>query len=155
MVEEWHRAFGFPVRDLPALPDPGTSRLRANLMAEELGEVVEAMEKGSVEQIAKELMDLIYVTIGTLVELGLHKKSFALFSEVHRSNMSKAVGLSRAIMEARIYEEKGVPCKVVNSQVYEKYLIIREHDGKVMKPSTYSEADIGKVLYGRRESTGE
>lgn len=124
-------------------------------MDEELREVEQAMIDGKVEEIAKELMDLIYVTAGTLVELGLRHKALALFSEVHRSNMSKTASLSQALRDAAIYEEeRGVPCDVVKSQADEKYLIIRKRDGKVMKPSTYSEADIGKVLYGRKKSPG-
>ena len=58
--------------------------LRLELLSEEMEEVVEA---GSMENLTKELADLIYVTIGMAVTFGL--PLCEVFERVHQSNMSK------------------------------------------------------------------
>ena len=58
--------------------------LRLELLSEEMEEVVEA---GSMENLTKELADLIYVAIGMAVTFGL--PLCEVFERVHQSNMSK------------------------------------------------------------------
>ena len=58
--------------------------LRLELISEEMEEVVEA---GSMENLTKELADLLYVTIGMAVTFGL--PLVEVFERVHQSNMSK------------------------------------------------------------------
>ena len=93
--------------------------LRISLMEEELAEVIEAMNNEPIENIAKELADLLYVVHGTIVSYGLQDKMQEVYKEVHRSNMSKLGPDNKPIK---------------NSQ------------GKVQKPDTYSPADIKSVL---------
>ena len=62
--------------------------LRAHLMCEELGEVLEALEKGDEVALFDGLCDLIYVILGTACIYSLPIASG--FEEVHRSNMTKA-----------------------------------------------------------------
>lgn len=76
--------------DLPTRPivaDFLTGSLCIALMQEELGEVVEAMQEPSLEHIAKELADLLYVTLYTANAYGLIIEP--IFAEVQRSNMTK------------------------------------------------------------------
>ena len=82
--------------------------LRTKLITEEYEEVLNAIEKGTPDEVLKELCDLVYVCVGFAVTYGW---SFdTAFNRVHTSNMSKL-------------DEKGKPT-------------YRE-DGKVAKSSMY------------------
>lgn len=63
--------------------------LRAQLMIEELGEVLEAMSKGDIVNCLHELADLRYVCDGTALAFGLGDKLEPAVAEIHRANMSK------------------------------------------------------------------
>ncbi len=72
VVAEFHRTFGYPVRDAFPVPlDPKEARLRKNLCNEEGREVCEAVASGVLVDIAKEVTDLEYVVVGTSVQCGL------------------------------------------------------------------------------------
>lgn len=43
------------------------------------------------ENIAKELADILYTVYGTIIEHGLQDKIEEIFEEVHHSNMSKEI----------------------------------------------------------------
>lgn len=120
-VATFHKTFGQPVVDFPAIPDPERLLLRSKLVKEEAKELAKELEAEDplLENILKESIDLLYVTFGTLVELGLGSIAEEAFAEVHRSNMSK-VGLD------------GNP--------------IKREDGKILKGPNYTEANIEKIL---------
>lgn len=61
--------------------------LRAHLMLEELGEALNAMAERDRVLLADALADLLYVVYGTAVTFGIPLD--AVFTEVHRSNMTK------------------------------------------------------------------
>lgn len=63
--------------------------LRASLMAEELGELIEAMSGQNYVKIADSIADLLYVVLGTAVCYNMD--AGALFQTVHDSNMTKQV----------------------------------------------------------------
>jgi predicted HAD superfamily Cof-like phosphohydrolase len=73
---------GFTEKDAKEAQD--LLELRLNLLSEELEEVAEA---DTVENLTKELADLLYVTIGFAVTFGL--PLCEVFERVHQSNMSK------------------------------------------------------------------
>ena len=58
-------------------------------MKDEVEEYLQGVEKKDLENIAKELSDILYAVYGTILEHGLQDKIEAIFEEVHRSNMSK------------------------------------------------------------------
>lgn len=89
MVEDFHYLTNNPVHH--ALHDaPAELRfLRAHLVTEEAAELTKALYFGDVVQASDALCDLLYVTYGTALALGLGSKLEALFAEVHRSNMTK------------------------------------------------------------------
>lgn len=64
--------------------------LRLDLIEEEYSEVLDAVVARNLTETAKELIDLAYVTIGTVLALGMPFSE--LWNEVHRSNMDKANG---------------------------------------------------------------
>ncbi len=89
MVAEFHQKFKVPIAEKPSIIPLERSNLRYNMTKEEIEEYKEGVEKNDLENIAKELTDILYATYGTILEHGLQDKMEEIFAEVHRSNMSK------------------------------------------------------------------
>lgn len=89
LVAEFHKKLGSPVLQAPSLIPKDRSNFRHRLMSEEVAEYKDGVEKGDLENIAKELVDILYTTYGSILEHGLQDKIEDIFAEVHRSNMSK------------------------------------------------------------------
>lgn len=89
LVRQFHEKFHAPVLESPDLIPEDRSNLRYKLMDDEVKEYKEGVENQDLENIAKELADILYATYGTILEHGLQDKMEAIFEEVHRSNMSK------------------------------------------------------------------
>ncbi len=116
MVAEFHRLHGSPVLDRVATPEEVAlrRRLRMALIIEEASELEIALgvcdDSGldvpsDVIAIADALADLAYVTIGAALEWGIPLDR--VFSEVHRSNMTKTPGKVRGdgkILKGEGYE---------------------------------------------------
>lgn len=125
-VQQFHKVFQKKVADTPVdlteriLPEEIYEEivLRMKLIKEEYDEVMYELENAtSIEKIAKELSDLLYVVYGCADVLGIPIDD--CFAEVHRSNMSKL-------------DKDGNP-------------IFRE-DGKILKSELYSPADLSSIL---------
>lgn len=74
--------------------------LRCQLMIEELGEFVRAMEQNDMVECLDALCDMRYVNDGAALSLGLGPVFLAAFREVHSSNMTKFDGDGKAITDA-------------------------------------------------------
>lgn len=116
-VGDFMTAFGQNVQIKPKLVDHDTSTLRYSLIAEELDEFGEAVEKDDLVGIADALTDLLYVVYGAGHAYGINLDK--CFKEVHSSNMSKL-------------GPDGKP-------------IYRE-DGKVLKGPDYREPNLEKFI---------
>ena len=91
-VREFHEAFALGAPDsLDAESFP--TELRIRLIEEEAAEFAVAARAGDVVGAIDALCDLIYVTYGAAVSLGVDLEPF--FDEVHRSNMAKVGGTRR------------------------------------------------------------
>ena len=92
-VMEFHGAFELGA---PGYLDEGNfpAELRIRLIEEEASEFAEAARAGDVIGTIDALCDLLYVTYGAAVSLGIDIEPF--FEEVHRSNMAKRGGSRRA-----------------------------------------------------------
>lgn len=110
-------AFGQEVKEAPEFPDEATQALRLELIAEELGELEEAIEAKNYIAVADALTDILYVTYGAGHAFGIDLDK--CFAEVQRSNMSKLGADGKPI-----YRE----------------------DGKVLKGPNYSEPNLFKAL---------
>ncbi len=91
-VKEFHKKYdAIPVRDTPGIEvDPKLAKLRIRLLSEEVKEVIEEIEKGNdAPALAKELSDLLFVLLGTVVTYGMADIFSDIFDEVYQSNMSK------------------------------------------------------------------
>ena len=120
MVLDFHNAMDVPAYSKPVLASAERGELRKKLVKEEVSELCEAIDKGDLVAIADGLADSMYVIIGTAWEYGLGECLGKVFAEVHRSNMTK------------IDPETGKP--------------IKREDGKVIKPATYSPANISPII---------
>lgn len=89
LVKEFHEKFHAPVSKKPSLIPKDRSDLRYSLMEEEVGEYKEGVQSDDLENIAKEMCDILYAVYGTILEHGLQDKIEDIFEEVHNSHMSK------------------------------------------------------------------
>ena len=115
MVRDFHERFGLSRNDSPVWPGEVAHRLRVNLIEEELAELRNAGETHDLVEIADALGDLLYVVYGAAVTYGVDLEP--VFSEIHRSNMSK-----------------GDPD------------VVARPDGKVLKGPNYSPPRVAEVL---------
>ena len=81
------RAFGQDVHTRATLPEKKTRDLRYELIREELEELLDALNKENLVEIADALTDILYVTYGAGHAFGIDLDT--CYTEVHRSNMSK------------------------------------------------------------------
>ena len=116
MVADFMRAAEQDVNTTPVWPEDNVRLLRYKLIDEESTELHEAMVNEDIVEIADALTDLLYVVYGAGHAYGIDLDR--CFAEVHRSNMSKFVDGKR----------------------------IKNAEGKVMKPDTYSPPDLSFLL---------
>lgn len=105
-VQKFHEVMGQPVGDYPQMLLPERKDLRLKLIKEELKELEEAFEKDDLTEAYDACLDILYVTMGTLVELGLDAEPG--FDQVQESNMSK-LGADDKPIHSRGEELDGFP----------------------------------------------
>ncbi len=88
-VKNFHNKFNVPVLEKPSLISKDRSDFRFLLMKDEVEEYLKGVQNGDLENVAKELADILYTVYGTILEHGLQEKIESIFKEVHDSNMSK------------------------------------------------------------------
>lgn len=145
-VSGFHKTFGLPVLESPAIPHPDRCRLRIALLEEELQELKDALANNDLIEAADALADLQYVLSGAILELGLGSYFHDLFEEVQRSNMSKTCQTMEEAVATQAYylAEKGTESYIVEKEGV--LLVYRKEDGKVLKNINYSPADFETVL---------
>ena len=111
------KTFGQDVKQSSSFSSDKINALRVNLIKEELDELIEAMNKKDLVEVADALTDILYVTYGAGHAFGINLD--ICFDEVQRSNMSKL-------------GNDGKP-------------IYNEH-GKVMKGPKYFKPDLSKFF---------
>jgi predicted HAD superfamily Cof-like phosphohydrolase len=117
-VKKFQTAVGQNVSEVPQFPDENERVLRRKLLREEVDEYFDGEDKDDLENVAKELADIIYIVCGTAASYGIPLDR--VFNEVHRSNMEKLVDGK----------------------------VVRRDDGKILKPEGWAAPDIKSVLYG-------
>lgn len=145
LVAEFHRTFKHPILEKPAIPGADRCRLRVALIAEELREFQEAINRKDLVEVADALCDIQYVLSGAILEFGLAGHFKALFEEVQRSNMSKACSSEEEAKETvELYRQKGTECYSVKEGP--KWLVYRKGDNKTIKSVAYSPANLAPIL---------
>ena len=89
LVKDFHKKFKVPILKKPSLISKDRSDLRYESMREEVEEYLLGVKNNDLENIAKELVDILYGVYGTILEHGLQDKIDEIFEEVHCSHMSK------------------------------------------------------------------
>lgn len=90
MVAAFHEAMDIPVAEQPTMLTTERAELRCRLIEEETREFREATENGDWLEMVDALVDLLYVTYGAAVEMGVDLIPF--FDEVHGANLRKVPG---------------------------------------------------------------
>ena len=111
------KTFGQNVKQTSSFSSEKINALRISLIKEELDELIEAMNKKDLVEVADALTDILYVTYGAGHAFGINLDK--CFEEVQKSNMSKL-------------DDDGKP--IYNEQ------------GKVMKGPKYFKPNLNKFL---------
>jgi predicted HAD superfamily Cof-like phosphohydrolase len=87
-VLEFHKKYGHMMSSQPNHEVPGeVKQLRSDLIMEEFNEFFTAFLRNDLVEMADGCADLIYVLVGTMISYGIPIDR--IFTEVHRSNMTK------------------------------------------------------------------
>lgn len=144
-VAEFHESFGHPILTQPTIPSEQRSNLRVSLIQEELNELKQAIDEKNLVEIADALCDIQYVLAGAIHEFGLGKAFAPLFSEVQRSNMSKACSSEPEANETiSNFHKDGIECHFEMKGNY--FIVYRNDDHKIMKSVYYSPADLQSII---------
>ena len=111
------KTFGQNVKQSSSFSTDKINQLRISLIKEELDELIEAMNKKDLVEVADALTDILYVTYGAGHAFGINLDD--CFEEVQNSNMSKL-------------DKDGKP--------------IYNDKGKVMKGPNYFKPDLSKYI---------
>lgn len=90
MVKEFHTKYKCLINEYPTKLDSCTLLLRSRLLQEEVAEFTGAASNGDLVGMVDALCDILYVTYGAAVCLGVDLEP--IFAEVQRSNMTKDGG---------------------------------------------------------------
>lgn len=91
LVQQFHQKYHSPVLPRPTLIAQDRYELRHRLMHEEVQEYLQSVQQDDLHNTAKELADIMYALLGTILEHGLQDHFTDIFEEVHRSNMTKSI----------------------------------------------------------------
>ena len=116
-VGTFMKTFGQDVKKSSSFSTDKINALRVSLIKEELDELIEAMNKKDLVEVADALTDILYVTYGAGHAFGINLDD--CFEEVQNSNMSKL-------------DKDGKP--------------IYNENGKVMKGPNYFKPDLSKFI---------
>ena len=101
------KTFGQDVKQSSSFSSEKINALRVNLIKEELDELIEAINKKDLVEVADALTDILYVTYGAGHAFGINLDK--CFDEVQNSNMSKLDNNGKPI-----YDDKGKVMKGPN-----------------------------------------
>jgi len=135
-VAEFNTVNGYPGSTGPGHPPAVVQVLRLRLMMEELGELSCAMHENNLIEVADGLIDLLYVVVGTAVEYGLGPILDQLFTEVHRSNLTKFKG--------EVFPPEGTDPALGHGTTQE--LVNDKYSGKVRKGGHFEPPRIAELL---------
>lgn len=93
-IAEYYDRFNIPINRQPTLLSPPVLKARADFIQEELKELYKALETPyKLDEVVDALVDIVYVTKGTAVMMGLQWGNH--FDEVHYCNQNKERGLNK------------------------------------------------------------
>lgn len=117
-VQKFHEKYGCLTRYHPKMPDAKVLLLRARLIVEEAAEFMSAASNEDMVGMCDALADLLYVTYGTAVVMGVDMEPIS--AEVQRSNMTKDGGGQDSggkIMKGPDFEEPDIAGKLTEQDL--------------------------------------
>ena len=93
-ILDFHVKAGHYVGIVPRIPPDNVQRLRRKLIREEVNELLDGIDDNDLVKVADGCADAIVVILGTAVSYGIDLRP--IWSEVHRTNLSKLGGGKRA-----------------------------------------------------------
>ena len=156
MVKEFHELFKLKIGDKPDVENEELASLRVRLIDEEFDELMKALDeylehggKNYLVDVLDALLDLEYVLLGAVISFGMQDIFDKAFEEVHRSNMTKLYYYK----DQHHFDEevKSLRNKYGFDLAFEPSkknvsIIRRLSDGKVLKPSEYSPAELKQFI---------
>lgn len=92
LLQMYDKFFPDLIADRPRMLTPLRFSERLNHLLEEMNEMTESQNAGDLPGVADALVDLVYLAVGTAVEMGLPWET--LWADVHRANMTKQRGVN-------------------------------------------------------------
>lgn len=144
-LDHFQRTFRSHFATSPTLVDKEVSTLRYNLLLEELNEYKEACENGDLVEVLDAIVDILFLTFGTAITHGMDGVLEEAWNRVVENNMSKEIkSLKLATDSVQFYQDKGVVVHIEPTD--EGYLLIRDSDGKIMKPAGFQPVDLTDLI---------
>lgn len=127
-VAAFRRAFDLAISSQPKIPSDAALMLHVDLLTEEFDELLRAIYANDLVGISDGAADLIYITLGMVLELGIPLDQ--VWSVVHACNMAKVDPVTGKVK--------------------------RREDGKVLKPDGWQppEPALQAIINSRIESVG-
>lgn len=177
-VKQFHETFGANVEDRPVIPSKERVKLRLALILEELTELAQASgvdaladfrnmlldkikgielgtipahsQNGNIVECLDALVDLEYVSLGTVLEYGLHNIFNDAGDEVHDSNMSKLCKTEEEAKRTVVdrLKTRNEVCVYRYCENVDGYIVERKDDNKVIKSIDYRPANLDKFIIG-------
>ena len=119
MVADFMNACDQEVNDKPCNIEDSTTSLRYHLLSEENKEYMVAAIQDNKVEILDALVDMAYVLFGTINAHGMQKEFVEGFRIVHENNLTK---------------------------IQENGKVIKNADGKVLKPQGYKKVDLSNLI---------
>jgi len=152
-VALFHKTFHCPVEDTPKIPSPERCDLRLNLINEEVMELRQAINEGDLTEVADALADIQYVLSGTVHEFGMGNIFQKLFTEVHRSNMTKLCANEEDAEATVAHYLRRDGTKASYHASGDGFMVFRKSDSKTLKCVKYSPANLLPILEGAVDET--
>ncbi len=150
MFEEFNEMYGLSTKELDHNLD-GMREVIGSEYDEWDNEIVLSNKKYVIVDRAdfvKEGLDIVYATLQQLTERGVDVG--AGLAELHRSNMSKTVSADQVMDEVTIAEERYPDVEAI-ALADGRYVLKSPSIGKVVKPTTYSAANISPDIIKKKE----
>jgi len=151
-VDTFNKVFGLPTFNTPQVnivkEDTKLTKLRLDLIKEEVKELEDAIEQNNFVEIIDALADILYVTYGAGSSFGINLDD--AYSLVHESNMTKTCQSEQEAKDTVEWYKKNE--KRYDSPAYrqskcKKYWIVyNESTGKILKSINYKPVDLSVLL---------
>ena len=154
-VIDFNKAFGVPVHDTVQeeifTKNPSLTKLRLDLILEEVRELKEAIETNDMVETIDALADILYVVYGAGASFGIDLDN--AYDIVHKSNMSKLCKTEEDAIETvrrykEIYENGASP---YDTPAYRKsadgkfWVVYNKSTGKILKNHKYTQANFNEM----------